>query len=80
MFGEVSLGLEDGGANRTMPWFRETLVDPRSWKFGGTDGTWSRCICWIVCYVVKVSIGRKTGMRRAKKNRENEKKMEIKRE
>jgi hypothetical protein len=44
----VVVGEGDGGANRTMPWFGERLVDPRRWKDGGTDGTWSRCICWIV--------------------------------
>lgn len=75
--GEMSLGLEEEGANRTMPWFMETLVDPRRWKFGGTDGTWSRCICWIVCYVVKVSLGRETGMRKGKRKME---KWKIKRE
>lgn len=46
----VMFGEGDAGENRTMPWFRETSVDPRRWKVGGTDGTWSRCICWIVCY------------------------------
>jgi len=65
---EVSLGLEEGGANRTMPWFGERLVDPRRWKDGGMDGTWSRCICWIV-WGVNVSFG-KTSVGNGEENKE----------
>jgi hypothetical protein len=33
--------------NCTIPWFLDTLVDPSRWNDGGTEGTWSRCICWM---------------------------------
>lgn len=35
------------GVYRTIPWLYEIGVDPRRWNVGGSEGTWSRCICWM---------------------------------
>ncbi len=47
-------GLEDAGTKRTIPWLGVRGVEARRWKVSGTSGTWSRCICWIVCVKLRV--------------------------